>query len=83
VDLSVGENIEFFARLFGQGPAERRWRVAALVKSIELAPFVDRPAKKLSSSGRGRSTRFDCGPDRREGSRYGLRRINDTARASG
>jgi len=47
-DLSVLENIEFFGRLFGQSREERRWRIAELLQSTGLAPFVDRPAKKLS-----------------------------------
>jgi ribosome-dependent ATPase len=46
--LSVFENIDFFARLFGQGHAERERRIAELVGSVGLAPFVDRPAGKLS-----------------------------------
>ena len=47
-DLSVEENIEFFARLFGQSRAERQWRIAELLESTGLAPFADRQAKKLS-----------------------------------
>jgi ribosome-dependent ATPase len=47
-DLSVRENIEFFGRLFGQSRDERRWRIAELLESTGLAPFADRPAKKLS-----------------------------------
>jgi ribosome-dependent ATPase len=47
-DLSVRENIEFFARLFGQSRDEREWRIDELLKSTALAPFADRPAKKLS-----------------------------------
>ena len=47
-DLSVRENIEFFGRLFGQSRAERDWRIAELLDSTGLAPFADRPAKKLS-----------------------------------
>jgi ribosome-dependent ATPase len=47
-DLSVRENIEFFGRLFGQSRSERDWRIAELLQSTELAPFSDRPAKKLS-----------------------------------
>ncbi len=47
-DLSVEENIAFFARLFGQSRAERQWRIAELVESTGLAPFADRQAKKLS-----------------------------------
>jgi ribosome-dependent ATPase len=47
-DLSVRENIEFFGRLFGQSRSERDARIAELLKSTGLAPFSDRPAKKLS-----------------------------------
>ena len=47
-DLSVRENVEFFGRLFGQSRDERRWRIAELLDSTGLKPFVDRPAKKLS-----------------------------------
>ena len=47
-DLSVRENIEFFGRLFGQSRAERERRIAELLDSTGLAPFADRPAKKLS-----------------------------------
>src|SRR5690606_11782613 len=46
--LSVFENIDFFGRLFGQASAERERRIADLVESTGLAPFVDRPAGKLS-----------------------------------
>ncbi|MGE5156889.1 MAG: ribosome-associated ATPase/putative transporter RbbA [Gemmatimonas sp.] len=47
-DLSVKENVEFFARLFGQAREEREWRIKELLDSTGLAPFADRPAKKLS-----------------------------------
>src|SRR5262249_38976369 len=47
-DLSVRENIEFFARLFGQDRGDRQRRIAAVLESPGLAPFPDRPAKKLS-----------------------------------
>ena len=47
-DLSVRENIDFFGRLFGHGRAERRQRVRDLLDSTGLAPFADRPARKLS-----------------------------------
>src|ERR1039458_3369537 len=47
-DLSVRENMEFFSRLFGQPRDERKWRIAELLDSTGLAPFEDRPAKKLS-----------------------------------
>ncbi|TBU95563.1 ribosome-associated ATPase/putative transporter RbbA [Stutzerimonas kirkiae] len=46
--LTVFENLEFFARLFGQAQAEREARIADLVQSTGLAPFTDRPAGKLS-----------------------------------
>ncbi|MBA1159078.1 ribosome-associated ATPase/putative transporter RbbA [Microvirga mediterraneensis] len=46
--LSVFENLEFFGRLFGQDRAERERRIADLTESTGLAPFVDRPAGKLS-----------------------------------
>ena len=46
--LSVRENIDFFARLFGHGRAERERRIAELAESTGLAPFTDRPAGKLS-----------------------------------
>ena len=47
-DLSIRENVEFFGRVFGQSRAEREWRIAELLASTGLAPFADRPAKKLS-----------------------------------
>ena len=47
-DLGIRENIEFFARLFGQSRAERQWRIADLLDSTGLLPFADRAAKHLS-----------------------------------
>ncbi len=47
-DLSVRENIAFFGRLFGQAPAERAAHLADLLDSTGLAPFANRPARKLS-----------------------------------
>ena len=46
--LSVFENVDFFGRLFGHAKDERERRIADLLKSTGLAPFVDRPAGKLS-----------------------------------
>ncbi|RPJ06633.1 MAG: ABC transporter ATP-binding protein, partial [Deltaproteobacteria bacterium] len=46
--LSVFENVDFFGRLFGQGPEEREGRINELLSSTGLAPFRDRPAGKLS-----------------------------------
>ncbi len=47
-DLSVRENIAFFARLFGQGGAAREARIRDLLESTGLAPFENRAAKQLS-----------------------------------
>ncbi len=47
-ELSVFENIDFFARLFGQSAAERKWRIDGLLKATGLDPFPDRPTGKLS-----------------------------------
>ena len=46
--LSVGENLDFFGRLYGQNAATRRERVAELTQATGLAEFIDRPAMKLS-----------------------------------
>ncbi len=46
--LSVAENIDFFARLFGQNKAERQRRIDELTTATGLLPFKDRPAGKLS-----------------------------------
>jgi ribosome-dependent ATPase len=46
--LSVFDNIDFFGRLFGQGPAERVSRIEELLKATGLDPFGDRPCGKLS-----------------------------------
>ena len=46
--LSVEENLQFFARLFGHNAAERRRRIDHLTHSTGLHPFLARPAGKLS-----------------------------------
>lgn len=46
--LSVHENLDFFARLFGHAKREREARITDLLKATELLPFVDRPVGKLS-----------------------------------
>ena len=46
--LSVFENVDFFGGLFGHARAERRQRIARLLRATGLAPFADRPAGKLS-----------------------------------
>jgi len=48
MELSVFENIDFFARLFGQRESERKERIAKLLEATGLAPFPDRSAGKLS-----------------------------------
>ncbi len=46
--LSVAENIDFFARLFGQAAAERRVRIETLTRATGLNEFLSRPVDKLS-----------------------------------
>lgn len=46
--LSVEENLQYFARLFGHGRDERRRRIDELTRSTGLYPFLERPAGKLS-----------------------------------
>lgn len=46
--LTVEENLQFFGRLFGHDPAQRRHRIDALTRSTGLYPFLTRPAGKLS-----------------------------------
>ncbi|SEJ83853.1 ribosome-associated ATPase/putative transporter RbbA [Paraburkholderia diazotrophica] len=46
--LSVEENLQFFARLFGHDANERRRRIDDLTRSTGLHPFLSRPAGKLS-----------------------------------
>jgi ribosome-dependent ATPase len=46
--LSVFENVDFFARLFGHNRRERERRIGDLLQATRLAPFADRPAGKLS-----------------------------------
>ena len=48
LELSVHDNVDFMARLFGLGPAERKVRVKELLEATGLGPFADRPAGKLS-----------------------------------
>jgi len=48
--LSVFENLDFFARLFGQPAGERARRIAELLEATGLAPFPDRPVGKLSGA---------------------------------
>jgi ribosome-dependent ATPase len=46
--LSVFENVDFFARLFGHGRQERKRRIGELLQATGLSPFATRPAGKLS-----------------------------------
>lgn len=46
--LSVAENLDFFARLFGQDAAARGARIEHLLAITGLSAFRDRPASKLS-----------------------------------
>ncbi|PYD60356.1 multidrug ABC transporter ATP-binding protein [Novacetimonas maltaceti] len=46
--LSVWENVDFFARLFGLAADEREKRITRLLEATGLAPFPDRPAGHLS-----------------------------------
>ncbi|MDI1261354.1 ribosome-associated ATPase/putative transporter RbbA [Aquabacterium sp.] len=46
--LSVYDNIDFAARLFGVPAAERGSRIHALMEATGLGPFPNRPAGKLS-----------------------------------
>jgi len=46
--LSVAENLQFFAELFGHSQAEANRRIAYLTQSTGLSPFLNRPAGKLS-----------------------------------
>jgi ribosome-dependent ATPase len=48
LELSVRDNVDFMARLFGLSAAERRVRVTELLEATGLGPFADRPAGKLS-----------------------------------
>jgi len=47
-ELSIRENLEFFARLYGHDKAERDRRIENLTEATGLLPFLDRPAGKLS-----------------------------------
>ena len=46
--LSIEENLQFIARLYGHNAAERRKRIDELTQSTGLYEFLDRPAGKLS-----------------------------------
>lgn len=46
--LSIEENLQFFARLFGHNKAERRRRIDELSSATGLYSFLERPAGQLS-----------------------------------
>ena len=48
LELSVYDNVDFMAQLFGLTPAERPVRIKQLLDATGLGPFADRPAGKLS-----------------------------------
>ena len=48
LELSVYDNVDFMAQLFGLSPTERPTRVKELLRATGLGPFADRPAGKLS-----------------------------------
>jgi ribosome-dependent ATPase len=48
LELSVADNVDFMAQLFGLSASERKARIAQLLGATGLAPFADRPAGKLS-----------------------------------
>jgi ABC-2 type transport system ATP-binding protein len=47
-DLTVQENLNFFADMYFVGKKERKERLAELYEFSRLEPFADRPASKLS-----------------------------------
>ena len=48
LELSVYDNVDFMAQLFGLSAAERPQRVKELLEATGLGPFRHRPAGKLS-----------------------------------
>ena len=48
LELSVYDNVDFMAQLFGLSAKERPVRVKQLLEATGLGPFADRPAGKLS-----------------------------------
>ena len=48
LELSVRDNVDFMAQLFGLSADERKARIDQLLDATGLGPFADRPAGKLS-----------------------------------
>ena len=47
-DLTVNENIQFYARIFGVSSADRERRASTLLEAADMSPFRKRLAGKLS-----------------------------------
>ena len=48
LELSVGDNVDFMAMLFGLSSSERPAKIKELLDATGLGPFAERPAGKLS-----------------------------------
>ena len=48
LELSVGDNVDFMAMLFGLSSSERPGKIKELLDATGLGPFAERPAGKLS-----------------------------------
>ncbi len=46
LELSVYDNVDFMARLFGLSPSERRTRVQQLLDATGLGPFPEPPGRQ-------------------------------------
>lgn len=52
--LTTRENLQFFAELHGVARRDRKLQVQWAIETLELGPFADRPAQKLSGGERRR-----------------------------
>jgi ABC-2 type transport system ATP-binding protein len=46
-DLSVGQNLEFFASVYGLGGARKRDKIEAMIDTFDLKPYLNSNAKDL------------------------------------